>query len=411
MREAGLTTSPLFTNLWTFLSFLTLMPSRRPHPKSRHGCVQCKLRKVKCGAQTPICSNCQRRGESCSFLSTFQPLKASDTASRLPNPALTPVPITGGTLNGVPDTLRLDLQTLELMHHYSTVVCFTLSKDSQVQQLWQNQVPKDALIHPFLMHCVMAASALHLADTVPTRRNAYSILAMRHHGIALSTYKSMLHDITKANCGPLSTGAKLLIVFIAAYSVLPGAVGVSVSIKGLMGVAELVRGSRIILETIDARAVEEDQFRQVTVLKDWDHDPALPQGLSEAIETIKTIVVTQIETADVKSVYLSTLDIFVKTFQACYLNPDHPELVLMFLSQVDQKFIDLSRSTEQLALIILAYYGIVLNLVKENWWAKNWGSRVVKEIYDSLDASSRSLIQIPMEQVGLTQFIVDGGHE
>jgi hypothetical protein len=49
--------------------------------------------------------------------------------------------------------------------------------------------------------------------------------------------------------------------------------------------------------------------------------------------------------------------------------------------------------------------------VKENWWAKNWGSRVVKEIYDSLDASSRSLIQIPMEQVGLTQFIVDGGHE
>ena len=389
------------------------MPSRRQHPKSRHGCVQCKLRKVKCGAQIPICSNCQRRGERCSFLSTFQPLKVSNTASHLSNPALTSLPITGGTLHGIPNASGLDLQTLELMHHYSTVVCFTLSKNSQVQQLWQNQVPKDALIHPFLMHCVMAASALHLADTVPTRRNAYSTLAIRHHGIALSAYKTMLHHITKANCGPLCTGAKLLTVFVAAYSLLPGAVGVSISVRGLLGVAELVKGGRIILETIDAWAGEGDQFRQVlkSVLKDWDHDLALPQGLNEAIETIKTIVMTQIETVDIKSVYFSTLDILVQTFQACHLNPDHPELVLMFLVQVDRKFMDLVRSTEQLALIILAYYGIVLNLVKENWWAKNWGSRVVKEIYDSLDAPSRSLIQIPMEQVGLTQLIVDNGHE
>jgi hypothetical protein len=389
------------------------MPSRRLHSKSRHGCVQCKLRKVKCDIQTPICSNCQRREESCSLLSTFQPLKASNTASYLSSPALTSVPVTGGTLNGVPNALGLDLQTLELMHHYSTVVCFTLSKNSQVQQLWQNQVPKDALIHPFLMHCVMAASALHLANAVPTRRNAYSTIAIRHHGIALSAYKSTLHDITKANCGPLYTSAKLLTVFVAAYSLLPGAVGVSISIRGLLGVAELVKGGRIILKMIEAWAREGDQFRQVTksVFKDWDHDPALPQGLSEAIETIKTIVVTQVETADVKSVYISTLDILVKTFQACYLNLDHPELVLLFLVQVDRKFMDLLRSTEQLALIILAYYGIVLNLVKENWWAKNWGSRVVKEIYDSLDAPSRSLIQFPMEQVGLTQLIMDGGHE
>src|SRR5271156_6658675 len=106
------------------------MPSRRQHTKSRHGCVQCKLRRVKCCAQTPICSNCQRRGENCSFLSTFQPLKASNTASYLSSPALTSVPITGGTLNGVPNALGLDLQTLELMHHYSTFVCFTLSKNS-----------------------------------------------------------------------------------------------------------------------------------------------------------------------------------------------------------------------------------------------------------------------------------------
>ncbi|KAH9983405.1 hypothetical protein F4779DRAFT_624563 [Xylariaceae sp. FL0662B] len=39
--------------------------SRRPHHKSRNGCSMCKLRKVKCNEDKPVCGNCIRFGFDC----------------------------------------------------------------------------------------------------------------------------------------------------------------------------------------------------------------------------------------------------------------------------------------------------------------------------------------------------------
>lgn len=41
---------------------------RRPHKNSKLGCSNCKSRQIKCDETLPICHNCQRRGDSCSYL-------------------------------------------------------------------------------------------------------------------------------------------------------------------------------------------------------------------------------------------------------------------------------------------------------------------------------------------------------
>ncbi|KAI0113465.1 hypothetical protein F4814DRAFT_421864 [Daldinia grandis] len=43
--------------------------SRKFHRKSRNSCVPCRRRRVKCNLQPPICANCHRRNESCSYTS------------------------------------------------------------------------------------------------------------------------------------------------------------------------------------------------------------------------------------------------------------------------------------------------------------------------------------------------------
>ncbi|OTB10807.1 hypothetical protein K445DRAFT_322700 [Daldinia sp. EC12] len=43
--------------------------SRQYHRKSRNGCVPCRRRRVKCNLQPPICANCFRRKELCSYSS------------------------------------------------------------------------------------------------------------------------------------------------------------------------------------------------------------------------------------------------------------------------------------------------------------------------------------------------------
>ncbi|KAI1801327.1 hypothetical protein F4811DRAFT_464931 [Daldinia bambusicola] len=43
--------------------------SRQFHKKSRNSCLPCRRRRVKCNLQPPICSNCHRRKELCSYIS------------------------------------------------------------------------------------------------------------------------------------------------------------------------------------------------------------------------------------------------------------------------------------------------------------------------------------------------------
>src|SRR6266511_1355051 len=99
------------------------MPSRRPHQKTRHGCIRCKQRKVKCDEERPICRNCSRIRADCSFVLDSFPLSpaysedVSSTGPRTPANDIVRPPII---------TPALQLSDLELMHHWSTVTCFTI---------------------------------------------------------------------------------------------------------------------------------------------------------------------------------------------------------------------------------------------------------------------------------------------
>ncbi|KAI1134261.1 hypothetical protein F5Y05DRAFT_406681 [Hypoxylon sp. FL0543] len=46
--------------------------SRRIHTKSRNSCIPCRQRRVRCNLQAPICANCHRRNESCSYRQNTQ---------------------------------------------------------------------------------------------------------------------------------------------------------------------------------------------------------------------------------------------------------------------------------------------------------------------------------------------------
>jgi hypothetical protein len=46
---------------------------RRPHKKSRLGCMNCKARRTKCDEIHPTCGNCQRHSLSCGFMPAKRP--------------------------------------------------------------------------------------------------------------------------------------------------------------------------------------------------------------------------------------------------------------------------------------------------------------------------------------------------
>ncbi|KFY16827.1 hypothetical protein V492_01067 [Pseudogymnoascus sp. VKM F-4246] len=239
---------------------------RRPHHKSRLGCVQCKQRKIKasknpvtnkpyahppififrapwssgvtcscflmsslihCDENKPSCDKCTRYNTPCSFVG-LQPSKPALEVQANSSPKLAQRPkVTNGTshttpypspsvsqgpsnlslLAGAPEAFTL--MDLELLHHYTISTCFTISD----LRCWQTAVPSIAVSYPFLMHCILATAARHLAYLRPTQPDAYIAASDKHHHLGLSGYREALTEITQENCHACAAYTLMLNVY------------------------------------------------------------------------------------------------------------------------------------------------------------------------------------------------------
>jgi len=105
----------------------------------------------------------------------------------------------------------LDTQSQELLHHYTSTVCVTMSRPSQLD-IWRCEMPRMGLAHPFLMHGLLAVSALHLSVMVPSRTKRFIAIAIEEEHQALPSFRSLL-----ASNSPESTHA----VFAFSGAVIP----------------------------------------------------------------------------------------------------------------------------------------------------------------------------------------------
>ncbi|KAF1811793.1 hypothetical protein P152DRAFT_51606 [Eremomyces bilateralis CBS 781.70] len=201
------------------------MYPRKPHQKTRTGCVTCKRRRIKCDETKPCCLNCTKMGLDCAY----QPVPPSSAASRSQSRALTrrrptldtsscsPPPILGP--QGIMFAKAYDAfsrDDLHLFHHFSHFTSQTITDQIPLQKLWQFEIPIIALKHDFLLNGLLAVSALHIAH-VKTQKNDLSgrdelyKAAAHWQGQALSLYRVNMESITIANCHALFAFSLLLI--------------------------------------------------------------------------------------------------------------------------------------------------------------------------------------------------------
>ena len=164
------------------------MPPRLMHTKSRQGCQRCKARKVKCDEATPSCGACQRHKVCCVYpvartaAAMRSPGLASDgISSSLRQTSLshssvssTATPTTPGSVRSEPyqEPLR-DRQLINpsqhgvieprLMHYYMINYddMFSGMDNSDIDEVWRDQVPALAFKNHFLLHAAFAVAALH----------------------------------------------------------------------------------------------------------------------------------------------------------------------------------------------------------------------------------------------------------
>ncbi|KAL2197089.1 hypothetical protein P885DRAFT_68973 [Corynascus similis CBS 632.67] len=118
---------------------------RKFHRKSRRGCKNCKLRRVKCDETKPECNNCCSYRVLCSYRSSAADL-------HVPSELITPAPTVGGD---TADWFELDGQgVMSLMRFGAQTAVSILDLD-------QRDVLQLAFSSPYLMHAILAVRAIH----------------------------------------------------------------------------------------------------------------------------------------------------------------------------------------------------------------------------------------------------------
>ncbi|EAW06578.1 uncharacterized protein ACLA_082690 [Aspergillus clavatus NRRL 1] len=99
-----------------------------------------------------------------------------------------------------------------LLDHYRAYTYKTLSCNPETEDAFGVIVLELASRFPFLLHGVLACSALHLASTDPGNRTYYTIQSMRHQDQAIPAFRRATMHVDSDNCEAVLAFAFFLVI-------------------------------------------------------------------------------------------------------------------------------------------------------------------------------------------------------
>ncbi|KAF3016798.1 hypothetical protein E8E14_009319 [Neopestalotiopsis sp. 37M] len=446
------------------------MVQRLGYSKSRNGCQRCKKRRVKCDEKKP-CSACTRHGVVCSLVdpspeattlsveaTSVKPSSTSDldevntiwsadtgfesvqSSSFLSFTGLetltasTPTFNAPSPLGSSPSMLPSDcfpyfsrlvpsesqnpegstwVTDLELMHHYSTVACFTLPRGEQVGHIWQTEFVRLALNDEPLMHQILAIAAFHLAYCHPNNRRQFHILASHHQSeAAQGLRKKLMQHVTPENAHACFAASSLMIIgAFAAFCLSDGSDDLPrPSLQDLLDIFGLNRGMDVVLRTWEQYIHHEsfaDLFKNFNNTKPMFYLEAVCKKLSDLGSKLRGD-----EVDDITPLVDREISNFIQGIEESIHDAPVPELriVMLWPITMNKDFFAALGERQPMALTVLAYYCSILHEAQSSaWYLQGWGMTVMNDIVSTLPADKLEHILWPKSCMGQSEQNALGG--
>ncbi|KAI0426233.1 hypothetical protein F5Y09DRAFT_71202 [Xylaria sp. FL1042] len=419
--------------------------------KSRDGCLRCKNRRVKCDENRP-CAACVKHGVSCSLavavstdstasstasLTSTQPNPASDAESSVSGssaqhlglgntlrplqpsqvsvrPCIAPPsPLTSNSVSCPPRTSNDNnsdsrqrspwITDLELMHHWSTVTCFTLPRGQELSHIWQVECVQLALTDEPFMHQILAISAFHMAYLQPSHRRLYLTLASQHHGEALQGLRTkFVHEVTPESSHSTFAAAALLIIgSFAAFAVNDGdEANTGPGLQDMLDMFGLIRGMNVVLEAW-THTVVQGRFADLFIDYESSRPMIFLEAICEKLRNMKEIIGDD-QRAPVISREITN---FIDSIKHCIRSAPFPEIRLIMLWPINAHpdFLALLQQRDEKAIAILAYYCAIVHEAQPHaWYCTKWGVDVARDIKSPISSSQTEAMAWPLACMGLS---------
>ncbi|PNY23168.1 Sterol uptake control protein 2 [Tolypocladium capitatum] len=398
---------------------------KRPHKKSRSGCRNCKIRKIKCDEAKPECRTCRIRGEDCLYLNAKLPGERRASASASAS-ASTSSPRALSSRDGSPAALSasssasargstsptyayalvvsrsappvlvepsfrpggIDKTDMKLLWFFTVNTCSSFSLDDgrmiPAEEVMRSIVVKHAFETPFLMHSLFALASLHRQTL---QLGFDRCRALEHRDAAFTGYQWAVEHPTP-QVYPALLAHSLLLTAITAQNFREPDSGKLYIINWML----IWRGIGVIFERTE---MPKDNMAAMASsgLQALFHRPMIdltdaaahiPGNLRLMVDMIQHDEEDHVD----KPTYYNALGYLASLYQNLR-NGGFSALmklrIITWFTFLPHRFVELVRDRRPRALIIIAHYAAFLKLVGEVWWLQGVGERSLQDLCEHVN--------------------------
>lgn len=364
-----------------------------------------------CDESKPSCCHCTRYSLECLFPRTPSPHPGSE----LPHPRNDSAEATARSPSGTGSLiaaapidsfgLGAGIRNLELLHFYTATTSLTLCNMPERQRVWQNTIPQIAFSNHFLLHGLLAISALHLAYLQPSRKASLYAEASLHQNEALTLYQSVTANITSENCNACYAFSTIVIIYAWASSDETGYLCFgNMKSSGTVEWIKLLRCSyNLILPYFGS--MQNGPLMPLLSLYQPGHSPAreISVGDSKKLKSLSRLWAAH--NSSLSRVEIDALNEALSLLHEVYeLIPSYNTqtcpiaATFSWAVRISDAYITMVIKEQPEALVLLAHYCIVLQQVDKFWWICGMSRHLLDYIRITLDPQWERWIEWPLQR-------------
>ncbi|KAF2098652.1 hypothetical protein NA57DRAFT_75889 [Rhizodiscina lignyota] len=313
------------------------------------------------------------------------------------------------------------LQDLELLHQYCTSTYRTLSGRNDVHDMWQIIIPRIAFSCDFLMHGLLALSALHLAHLQQYKRRRYYIISTYHQNLAIGGFRSALPNVTQQSADSVMVSAIIIALFAFASSAMKSTdPNESFTLNEVAELLVLVRGIEDTLAAGNTRRwVYEGPLASMLMVPGGDRaNPTTSAKDREIFSTHFAEVQKLIDRRkdDFPPEVVASLNEGLVELERTYevMLKSNPVMnsgyIMRWPNVISMDFLFLIQQRNPIALIILSLFCAMLHYHEDRWIWYQWPARVIDLSRQSLDPEWHKWIEWPKDVAAKNMKYINNEH-
>ncbi|KAL7923367.1 hypothetical protein ACQKWADRAFT_289418 [Trichoderma austrokoningii] len=402
--------------------------AKRPHKKSRSGCQNCKARKVKCDEARPTCRSCRLRQADCVYRypqKTQQSIEAasspsssspqqqqqlesatasaigiSDIASTSSVLLSAPILAVAGKYKAqapaIPIELLflptgIDMSDMKALWFFATQSCNSFSTEPNERQrsIMRSLLVRYGSESPFLIDTIFALSSLHMLH-LNQQFDAQRALTYRVR--CLEGYRRAIEEANPVDF-PALLANSLLLTALSSQNFR------DVDGKDLYILDWLVvwKGILLVVDLVSKSTLFESGMFSLFFRPDIDLDKSASFVPEKLLAMISAVPPGDLD-YPFQEAYNQTLKYLGSLYMDLTEGPSNLMClrVITIFTFVPVEFIDIARSLQPRALVILAYFAAFFKLVQADvWWLKGIGERTIRDICKHITLEWYDYMRVP----------------